>query len=63
MFAGGFSARRDAQDILNGGDGNDRIISASRPAGRDIVNCGDGFDRAFADRDDVLNNCEKVQRP
>lgn len=54
--------RRGSTDIIYGGDGDDEIDAFNQPGGRDIVYCGDGKDVVFADRTDVLYDCEKVRR-
>ena len=52
-----------AKDVVDAGDGNDRVYAFNRPASRDIVNCGRGFDRVTADARDVLEGCNRVSRP
>ena len=53
--------RHGSRDVLSGGEGNDVLLPGQKPAGRDIVNCGPGRDTAYADRADVLSNCERVR--
>src|SRR3954451_25388768 len=54
-------------DRLSGGAGDDRINARDR-RGRgsrdrhDVVDCGAGDDTALVDSDDVVRNCEHVQR-
>ena len=52
-----------ANDVVDAGDGNDRVYAFNRPASRDIVNCGRGFDRVTADARDLLEGCNRVSRP
>jgi hemolysin type calcium-binding protein len=52
--------RRGARDVLLGGDGNDFLFPGNKPARQDIVVCGGGRDTAYADRTDVLIDCERV---
>ena len=47
-------------DRLFGGAGNDTFYPYNQPAGKDFVYCGGGTDYVFADRADVLNDCERV---
>ena len=47
-----------AVDILDGGDGNDFLITENRPAAPDIVRCGAGRDFASVDRKDIVSDCE-----
>jgi len=47
-------------DRLFGGAGNDTFFPYNQPAGKDFVYCGGGTDYVFADRADVLNDCERV---
>jgi Ca2+-binding RTX toxin-like protein len=49
-------------DTLYGDSGDDFLFSDNNPAGKDIVYCGSGRDRVFADRKDVLYDCERVSR-
>ena len=52
-------------DRLTGGAGDDRINArdARRTHDRrDVVDCGAGDDTALVDSDDVVRNCEHVQR-
>src|SRR4051794_22320145 len=52
-------------DRLSGGAGDDRINSRDRRGTndrRDVVDCGAGDDTALVDSDDVVRNCEHVQR-
>jgi Ca2+-binding RTX toxin-like protein len=58
-----FESGGGTTDIIHGGDGDDTIDSRQRPAGRDIVNCADGEDLVFADRKDVLSDCERMRLP
>ena len=53
-----------AVDSLRGNRGDDFLHSANRPAARDIVDCGAGRDdfAAVDRRDEVRDNCERVQR-
>jgi Ca2+-binding RTX toxin-like protein len=51
-----------AVDTLYGDSGDDYLFSGNNPAGKDIVYCGSGTDRVFADRKDVLYDCERVSR-
>ena len=54
--------REGAVDILEGGDGNDFLISNNGPAARDIVSCGAGRDDwAQIDRKDIVSDdCEQI---
>jgi Ca2+-binding RTX toxin-like protein len=52
--------RRGARDILLGGDGNDVLLPGNEPARRDVAVCGGGRDTVYADRTDVLLDCERV---
>ncbi len=52
--------RRGSWDVLVGGNGNDILLSGNKPARQDIADCGPGRDTAYADRTDVLSNCERV---
>ena len=60
----------DGSDLLNGGPGLDTLLGGrgddvlhARDRRRDVVDCGSGVhDRAFADRADVVRNCELVKR-
>jgi len=52
-------------DRLSGGAGDDRINARDRRGSndrRDVVDCGSGDDTARVDSDDVVRNCEHVQR-
>jgi Ca2+-binding RTX toxin-like protein len=50
-----------AVDILEGGDGNDYLGVANRPAARDVVSCGAGRDIADIDRKDIVSDdCERT---
>ena len=50
-----------AVDTLEGGEGNDFLGAANRPAARDIVSCGAGRDLAWVDRKDIVtNDCEET---
>ena len=51
-----------ALDTLYGGRVGDALYSRNRPARKDIVYCGRGRDFAYADRADVLYDCERVRR-
>jgi Ca2+-binding RTX toxin-like protein len=51
-----------AVDTLEGGDGNDFLGAANRPAARDIVSCGAGRDFAYVDRKDIVSDCERIFR-
>ena len=51
-----------AMDILYGGRGDDFLFFDNNPAVKDVVSCGSGSDRVFADRKDVLYDCERVSR-
>ena len=52
--------RSGQTDIISAGGGNDVMVPDNKPAGKDIVHCGDGKDTVYADRADVLVDCEKV---
>jgi hypothetical protein len=48
-------------DVLEGGDGNDALITWNVPVARDMVSCGAGRDFADVDRKDVVSDdCERV---
>ena len=52
-------------DRFSGGPGDDRIVARDRRGrhdARDGVDCGAGDDTALVDRNDVVRNCEHVQR-
>ena len=52
-------------DRLTGGAGDDRINARDARGThdrRDVVECGAGDDTALVDSDDVVRNCEHVQR-
>src|SRR5829696_1803731 len=51
-----------AVDILKGGNGNNFLGAANRPAARDIVSCGAGRDFAYVDRKDIVSDCERIFR-
>jgi Ca2+-binding RTX toxin-like protein len=53
-------SRRGSRDVLVGGNGNDILFSGNKPARQDIAECGPGRDTDYADRTDVLSNCERV---
>lgn len=52
-----------AEDLIFGGDGNDRLYTANVPASRDKIVCGEGRDFVRADPLDVVDKttCEKVK--
>ena len=52
-----------ARDVVDAGDGNDRVYAFNRPASKDVISCGPGFDRVTADSRDVLESCNRVSRP
>lgn len=49
-------------DSLNGGRGDDFLVSDNNPAVKDVVYCGSGSARVYADSKDVLYDCERVSR-
>ena len=50
-----------AVDTLEGGKGNDNLLTFNRPAARDVISCGAGRDFADVDRKDVVgDDCERV---
>jgi Ca2+-binding RTX toxin-like protein len=52
-------------DRMSGGAGDDRINARDARGThdrRDVVDCGAGDDTALVDSDDVVRNCEHVQR-
>jgi len=51
---------RGSIDVLLGGDGNDILLPRNKPAGQDLGDCGGGRDTAYADRTDLLIDCERV---
>ncbi len=52
--------RRGARDVLLGGEGDDLLFPGNKPARQDVGDCGGGRDTAYADRKDVLIDCERV---
>jgi len=56
--------RDSAVDTLEGGYGNDFLITRNRPAARDFVSCSPGIqDQAEVDRKDLVRGgCERVER-
>ncbi len=52
-----------ARDVVDAGDGNDRVHAFNRPASKDVISCGPGIDRVTADSRDVLDSCNRVSRP
>jgi len=47
-------------DLLIGGEGDDALLPGNEPAAKDVALCGPGNDVVFADRTDVLVDCERV---
>ncbi|MBA3424593.1 MAG: hypothetical protein H0U04_08625 [Rubrobacter sp.] len=53
--------REFAVDTLEGGAGNDDLVTYNGPPARDIVSCGAGRDAAFVDRKDIVSDdCERI---
>lgn len=50
------------RDVIRSGPGNDGIYSAGEEGVVDVIDCGAGIDRVYADRSDVLEDCEQVFR-
>ena len=38
-----------ARDVVDAGDGNDRVHAFNRPVSKNVISCGAGFDRVTAD--------------
>ena len=49
------------RDRVHGGDGQDQIDA--RDSRRDRILCGRGEDVVFADREDSVEDCERVREP
>ena len=52
-----------AREVVDAGDGNDRVYAFNRPASKDVISCGPGIDRVTADSRDVLDSCNRLSRP